>query len=134
MGVKNDASQPVFRCISEQLRRERLEALRARTPEERIRIALDLGTADAQRWSVPAFRALDRQRSARKAARVGGRPTSFDTFDYFHTPVGSGIFSVKRPMNFAAYKVTRWRVSSMSYGASRMPRRGCRAYAAESSP
>jgi hypothetical protein len=49
MGVKNDASQPVFRCISEQLRRERLEALRARTPEERIRIALDLGTADAQR-------------------------------------------------------------------------------------
>jgi hypothetical protein len=63
-------------CLGRDLRRERRDADLARTPDDRLRLALALGEADARRYAAAHGVTLAEARAVFQRQRQTGRPRS----------------------------------------------------------
>jgi hypothetical protein len=63
-------------CVARDLRRESRDALRARTPLDRIRLALELGRADAERYAQAHGTTVEMARQVFQRQRQSGRRQS----------------------------------------------------------
>lgn len=63
-------------CVARDLRREARDALLARTPMDRLRLALELGRADAERYAQAHGTTVDVARQVFQRQRQSGRRRS----------------------------------------------------------